>query len=263
MGILLALLLVAMLYFGSVVQAVVFSLGAIIAVHEMLAVFAKKGVKPFAAPLYFMAAVLGAWLLLLPNLSYLYLLAICAVVTMAEFIFNRKRTLEACLASFAIFVYPTLFLVMLLETGIRFGALGTTALLSAFACPLLGDILAYFVGTAIGKHKLCPEISPHKTVEGGIASLFGSVLGGVVAYFAQPLWGEAYAPLWLLLAIGAVCGVAGQIGDLFASGVKRWAGIKDFGKIFPGHGGVLDRVDSVLFCAPVIYLAFFAYTNLI
>lgn len=110
------------------------------------------------------------------------------------------------------------------------------------------DIMAYFTGYFIGRHKLCPKISPKKTVEGSIGGILGSVvLCGVFGYFfAQDV-------LTHCLVIGALGGVISQFGDLTASIFKRKLGVKDYGKLIPGHGGILDRFDSVLFTAPLVY----------
>ncbi len=123
----------------------------------------------------------------------------------------------------------------------------------------IADTAAYFVGRAFGKHKLCPLISPHKTVEGAV--------GGVVfavGFFLLFCWGYSailarqgttvHISYWAATIDGAVCAVMGIIGDLMASVVKRQRGIKDFGHIMPGHGGVMDRFDSFLFVAPTLYL---------
>ena len=101
-----------------------------------------------------------------------------------------------------------------------------------------------------------PKISPKKTVEGAVFSLIGSTLMGVGLYYAQNIWepGQGMS-LFALVSLGFICGVAGQFGDLFASCLKRSADVKDFSETLPGHGGVLDRLDSVLLCAPVV-LAF-------
>jgi len=108
------------------------------------------------------------------------------------------------------------------------------AILSAFGT----DIFAYFTGMAIGKHKLCPNISPKKTVEGAIGGAAGSMLlCGVFGYFFLP---DAFIDS---LVLGALGGVVSQAGDLTASAVKRKLGIKDWGNVIPGHGGILDRVD--------------------
>ena len=110
------------------------------------------------------------------------------------------------------------------------------------------DMAAYFTGHAIGKHKLCPEISPKKTVEGAIGGVLGSViLCGIFGYcFIRGLFIHC-------LIIGAIGSVAAQTGDLIASAFKRKMGIKDYGNLIPGHGGVMDRFDSVLLTAPLVY----------
>lgn len=114
----------------------------------------------------------------------------------------------------------------------------------------------------IWQKKLCPEISPKKTIAGSIGGAIGGVLGGLGVYYAQLLW-DAHEGLIPLLLLGLLCGLLGQIGDLFASSIKRYAGIKDFGSIFPGHGGMLDRVDSVLICAPMVFMFFYKLNSVI
>ncbi len=109
----------------------------------------------------------------------------------------------------------------------------------------IGDSLAYFVGRKFGRHLLSPRISPKKTVEGGIANLLGCI-GGALAVGA---W--VGAPMWVSAACGLIGGTFGQAGDLFESGLKRAAGVKDAGSLLPGHGGVLDRIDSLLLAAPL------------
>ena len=126
------------------------------------------------------------------------------------------------------------------------------------ALPLLGDTFALFIGTAVGGKKLCPPVSPHKTVAGSIGGMAGSMLAALLVYLiARWTCNEATLaklptfPAYLML--GFLGGVVGQIGDLFASLVKRHSGIKDFSNLFPGHGGMLDRLDSVLFMAVLVY----------
>lgn len=110
------------------------------------------------------------------------------------------------------------------------------------------DIMAYFTGMALGKHKLCPNLSPKKSVEGAIGGVAGSViLCGLFGHFALP------AAFTECLIIGLVGSVFAQLGDLSASAFKRQMGIKDYGNLIPGHGGILDRFDSVLFTAPLVY----------
>ncbi|MDD6031863.1 MAG: phosphatidate cytidylyltransferase [Oscillospiraceae bacterium] len=124
----------------------------------------------------------------------------------------------------------------------------------------VADSAAYFVGRACGKHKLAPLVSPHKTVEGAVGGVVvsaGFFLLFCLGYEQVMLhvYSQQIEIAWLhALWIGMFCSVMGIFGDLMASVVKRQAGIKDFGKIMPGHGGVMDRFDSFLFVAPALYL---------
>ena len=126
--------------------------------------------------------------------------------------------------------------------------LGAWLMLYAAACVWATDTFAYFIGKAFGRTPLAPTLSPGKTVEGAIGGLLGATLVGV----SFGLW--IHLPWHHSLAIGLIAGLAGQIGDLFESALKREIGIKDFGQLMPGHGGMLDRVDSLLFVIPLAYL---------
>lgn len=112
-----------------------------------------------------------------------------------------------------------------------------------------GDTAAYYVGRVFGKHPLAPVVSPKKSWEGAAGSVLGSIIFGTLymGYF------EPHVPLWHIAAIAVAGNIAGQFGDLAESGIKRGAGVKDSGNILPGHGGMLDRVDSSLFALPVVY----------
>jgi len=112
-----------------------------------------------------------------------------------------------------------------------------------------GDTLAYGVGKRWGKHKVTSHVSPHKSLEGYVAGLLFSVLAAVVfGYYFFPAWSTAY-----LVLIGAFLGLVSTVGDLFESMLKRGADIKDSSNLLPGHGGVLDRIDSLLFALPAYY----------
>jgi phosphatidate cytidylyltransferase len=113
----------------------------------------------------------------------------------------------------------------------------------------IGETGAYAVGSTVGRHKLAPLISPNKTIEGAVAQFVLSVLGGLaLAAWLMPDWAPVRAA-----GAGAVLGVVGQIGDLAESAMKRSVGVKDTGGLVPGHGGLLDRMDSLLFNAPILY----------
>ena len=135
--------------------------------------------------------------------------------------------------------------LVLLRSVSRFGV---WALLTTVFCVWATDTFAYFVGRAIGKHKLAPSLSPKKTVEGALGGLIGAAIVG--AFMAQRL---GVSPAFGA-TLGGVAGIMGPLGDLWESALKREQGIKDFGAMLPGHGGVLDRFDSLLFVAPFAYL---------
>lgn len=127
-----------------------------------------------------------------------------------------------------------------------------------------GDTSAYFTGRAFGKHKLAPYVSPHKTVEGALGGILGSMALGLIATAIYGYFSGRVASLTVEVSLrhlavisvmGAIASVLGILGDLFASVIKRQVGIKDYGTIFPGHGGILDRFDSVMFIAPFVSIA--------
>ena len=134
-------------------------------------------------------------------------------------------------------------------------SVGQKWLLFSLAVIFAGDISAYYIGTYFGKHKLCPAVSPGKTIEGSFGGLSANLLIGILAkvIFIPDL--EWITCVLFCLSIG----IAGQIGDLFESELKRTAGIKDSGALLPGHGGILDRIDALLFAAPVAYLFIIYY----
>ena len=115
----------------------------------------------------------------------------------------------------------------------------------------VNDSAAYFIGTKLGKKKLCPKISPHKTWEGALGGFVFSLLTTVLAGWAMNSFLTHHFTVMQLLSLGGLISLAGQLGDLAESLFKRDAGIKDSGSLIPGHGGILDRVDSILLISPI------------
>lgn len=152
-------------------------------------------------------------------------------------------------ALFAMFVVPYSFasFLRLDAAGYHRGFL-LLPLLFSFA----SDTCAFFAGRAFGKHKLAPKVSPHKTVEGALGGLAGNAFFGVVFALVMNLGFDHQISYLSIAALGLACSVVAQLGDLSFSLIKREFGIKDYGRIFLEHGGVLDRFDSVIFVAPVL-----------
>ena len=148
----------------------------------------------------------------------------------------------------------TVFIPFFLSSFVRIRGMEhwQVLILLPFLAAFLSDAFALFAGMLFGKHKLAPELSPKKTVEGAVGGFVGSILT-LLLYGAVLQFGFQFQVSYPLLALyGAVGSAVSQIGDLSFSYIKREYGIKDYGKIFPGHGGVLDRFDSVIFCAPLM-----------
>ncbi len=155
------------------------------------------------------------------------------------------QNMGATIAGIAYVILPWSFMII-----IRTRELGALFLITLFFCTWSCDVAAYFVGSNLGKNLLCSKVSPKKTWEGFFGGAAASFLcGGVLALFFS------FPPLPLLL-MGLLCGVAGQLGDLGESVLKREAGVKDTGSIIPGHGGLLDRFDSILVNATLAFAIF-------
>ena len=197
----------------------------------------------------------------------LLVLATIFLFGLAMFSLPLRSVLPSVAATWLAFLYVGFPLASVVLIRAMSWYLAAFLLFSVWA----GDILAYYVGSSIGKHYMAPTISPKKTWEGAVASLLSSALvGGVLWYVAVPLQFEAQkigvhtngpavfeqAPVWLVLVISVVINIAAQLGDLAESAMKRGAEIKDSGGLLPGHGGMLDRVDALLFAAPVAMLLF-------
>ncbi len=132
---------------------------------------------------------------------------------------------------------------------IRELSFGKEWVLFVLAAIFAGDTGAYYAGRAFGRHKLTPSISPHKTIEGAIGGLLANLVAGItIRSLILP-----DVELWDILLLSIFVGIMGQLGDLCESMIKRAADVKDSGKLLPGHGGILDRVDSLLFAAPITY----------
>lgn len=174
-----------------------------------------------------------------------------AILVVLTFIWSLFGELGAhlvgrmAMTGFGVLWIPTGFAYVLLLRELEHG-LALTLLM--FGCTILSDTFAYFVGRAVGRHKMAPHVSPNKSVEGAIGGLVGAVVAALVVRIYSP-----WLPLEAAVILGLVIGLVGQWGDLFESAFKRDFRVKDSGRLLPGHGGVLDRFDSMLFAGFTAY----------
>lgn len=250
-----------------------------LAVYEMWKCFSDKGYHIHRLPLIFvLIANYPVYYCLqrfygigLQGTICVFLLAVALQLAMFTFGKKEDNTLKNLTTNMFIMVYPVMFLTMAFVLEMKYG--GIYAILFAIFMPIGADTLAYFVGSTMGKRKLCPNISPKKTIAGAVGGLLGSMIVAVVFFLIFDYFGLlakcGYTPFiahtvqgweWksslIYLAIGLVGGVVAEIGDLTASRIKRELEIKDYGNIFPGHGGVMDRLDSIMSGVLVLLVAF-------
>ena len=175
------------------------------------------------------------------------------VLLMAAYVFTYpKYKTEQLLAAFFGVFYVAVMLSYVYQTRILVA--GQYIVWLIFLCSWGCDTCAYCVGMLVGKHKMSPVLSPKKSVEGAVGGVIGTVLLTVIygVVFKGAMGMEMYH-VWILAGISAAGAFLSMVGDLTASAIKRNYGIKDYGNLIPGHGGILDRFDSVIFTAPVIY----------
>jgi len=252
-------------------------------VQEFLKLTESYGVQPLRLPTYIFVGLL--FLLLAanaasetPQLSALkFVLGLGFAAAIAPFIFltiamrraQMSSAYPAAAASAFAFAYIALPMAMLVQLRQQWA--GAFWLLYLLLVVWAGDIFAYFVGRSLGRHLMAPRISPKKTWEGAAASLAASLVVGILLFNhalqissfllrvgliqrRDGLFGLEKPELWPIILLTVALNIAAQLGDLVESLIKRGAGVKDSGTILPGHGGMLDRIDALLFAAPVLWI---------
>lgn len=261
----------AMLYLGTAVHygfldALIMSF-AFVGTYEMYHTFRKSEYKnSWGAPLLLCVAIYPLWYFL-GYKGILIALSLSICLALAVFTFKAEMELKDLLATIFSLIYPMALASLAFALSREFPCGGTFAISFAIFLPVFSDTFAYLVGSTLGKRKLCPSISPKKTVAGAVGGLLGSVLCAVTFFLLFDLY--AVIPVGyvtfsdsvavravVFVVLGIVGGVLAEIGDLAASRIKRTMNIKDFGNIFPGHGGVLDRLDSIMFTLVMLFTAF-------
>ena len=253
-GILLVVIaLITVITGGNVLFATLFLI-SMIGVYELYRVFEIENKAVGICGFLFAAGYYGLLYAkpLLPDTTDWFMLLFMAFVIclMAVLVFSYpKYRTEQMLAAFSEYLCGSDVVLYLSDKNSAGRCLSGMA--GNLSVPRGCDTCAYCVGMLIGKHKMAPKLSPKKSVEGGIGGIAGAALIAVLYALAINHWGNAGVSVASFAIIGAAGGAISQIGDLAASAIKRNHDIKDYGKLIPGHGGILDRFDSIIFTAPI------------
>ena len=252
-----ALWVIILLVNNPIFDTAVIALLALVATYEYFKAFKNIGYKPISWIGYLGCFAIFLTGGIIPEEYKLMIIKfVIPVGLISAFTYiilgNVKRTIvDVAITVFALLYIPVMFSFMKLILAMEHGRF---YILYVFCGAFVSDTFAFLVGSKLGKTKLAPDISPNKTVEGSIGGICGVILSFViitlVGKYSFGIAGNVF--YWILVGIAA--SVAGQFGDLTASAIKRYCKIKDFGNIMPGHGGILDRFDSLMFVAPIVYL---------
>jgi len=255
---------------------------AVLAIAEFLKLVTPYGVQPLTLATYVFVALFFVFVIvastsrtpLVETTAMVYGTTLAAALAPFVFLTVAMRMRPANLAggypaaAAAVFAFAYIAIPMALLVGIRQQPAGAIWTIYTLLAVWAGDIFAYFVGKSLGRHRMSPQISPKKTWEGAVASIVASVIVGTVWIQHAPgissallraglierpdgMWEQP--PLWPIILLSAVVNIAAQLGDLVESLIKRGARVKDSGTILPGHGGMLDRIDAMLFAVPVVW----------
>ncbi|HEX7422372.1 MAG TPA: phosphatidate cytidylyltransferase [Terriglobales bacterium] len=278
----LALVLKAPLYVMAIVSGAI----ALLAIAEFLKLATHYGVQPLGQATYAFVALFFVFVIvastnrtpLVETTAMLYGMAVAAALAPFVFLTVAMRMKRADFdlrtgypaAAASVFAFTYIAIPMALLVAIRQQPAGAIWTIYTLLAVWAGDIFAYFVGKSLGRHRMSPQISPKKTWEGAVASIVASVIIGTLWIQHAPaissallraglierrdgMFGLEQPQLWPIILLSAVVNIAAQLGDLVESLIKRGAGVKDSGTILPGHGGMLDRIDAMLFAVPVVW----------
>ncbi|MCY6483940.1 phosphatidate cytidylyltransferase [Clostridium aestuarii] len=245
--------LIIVLFLGDIYLKYVVMLLSLFGMYEFYNIIKNKNITPLSGIAYVLNIVYYTIIISHNSLNFknIFLLTTLVVfVMMCIPIINRKYTfIDVSVTLLGIFYVTIFFSFIVLVNQKQYGNyLVWTIFISSWLC----DTAAYYTGKYLGKNKLCPDVSPKKTIEGSIGGLLGSTIAcGIYGVFINSK--GINIPLFNFFAIGVIGGIFGQFGDLAASSIKRYVEVKDYSNLIPGHGGILDRFDSILFTSLVVY----------
>ncbi|MBR0381639.1 MAG: phosphatidate cytidylyltransferase [Eubacterium sp.] len=250
-GIILVIIAAVTLYLGGIVTFAVTALISLIGIYELLRVIGVE--KSMLAVTVYSGSILYYLLLLLDLEQYempLILLVLIVLLTIYVFTYPRYHINQVAITFFSLF-YVTVMLSCVYR--IRMLENGGYMIVLVFLCAWGNDTLAYCAGRLFGKHKMAPVLSPKKTVEGAVGGVIGAGLLGLLYGLIARHYILADHILIIFTCVTAIGAVISIVGDLAASAIKRNYDIKDYSQLIPGHGGILDRFDSMIITAPIIY----------
>lgn len=254
-GIVLVILVIGVLYLGGYVTAGAMLLLSLGGVFELLRIY-KLHNTPIGIATYLSTIIYYALLIFDKNQFVMPLIIVFVLFVLGIYVTTYPRfTDKDAMAAVLAFMYVTVMLSYMYL--IRDMSHGGALVVMVFVCSWVNDTCAYCVGVTLGKHKMTPKLSPKKSVEGLVGGIVGSAVVGALygMFFNKQVTAIDNAPV-IFAVIGAVGAAVAVIGDLAASAIKRNNEIKDYGKLIPGHGGIMDRFDSIIFTAPIIYYGF-------
>lgn len=264
-GIVLVIIMAGCFYFGGLLLALVIGITSLIGMKEYYRAVKILSDKEFINPLslvgYLGCVALFVLVVLdnanVQNMIFVPIVTCAVMLCVYVFTFPKYRVENIVLAFFG-FCYVPLLMCFVYMT--REMPDGLFLVWLVFFASWISDTFAYLTGMLFGKHKLAPVLSPKKSIEGAVGGVFFSaLLGGLYGYFIKDYLSTSFPVVITFVAVCAIGACFSQVGDLAASAIKRNVEIKDYGKLIPGHGGILDRFDSVIFAAPMVYLVAYIF----
>ncbi len=247
-------LLISVIFIGGTPLFLAVIISSLIGLREFYGAWNNKAVRPISMVGYLGSIIMIVSFNFSSDLYYVFLLFFLLILFLnfIRLIMDKYTFIDISITLYGVLYIPLLLSYILLIAKQPNNIVIWLVFITAWGT----DTFAYFSGYFFGKKKLCPSISPKKTVEGAIGGVLGSTI--VSTIFGYIFLKEHIIVIFIIGILGSI---VAQIGDLSASLVKRYTGIKDFGNIMPGHGGILDRFDSILFTAPTVYYALIIFIN--
>lgn len=257
-------------FFGIVILAIVMllpdlffdialSVIALMAIWEMYSAFKHKGLKPIEWAGYLSVVIIFSLRYINGYFDTNAFVFCSFIILFMMYLFvvimnNKVSFIDVSVTLFSIFYIPFLFVFLSMTRHLTNGIIYVWFI---FIGGWITDASAYFIGIYFGKKKLIPEVSPNKTIAGALGGILGCTLITTLFGLAINYYFKIDIMLYKYIILGILASISAQIGDLLASAIKRTTNVKDFGDIMPGHGGIIDRFDSILFVSPIVYFFLF------